>query len=52
MAGAGLTRFGVHDDPLEGFFADPALSAIHDAGVDGEEMSVDALEDERRWAWE
>jgi acetyl-CoA C-acetyltransferase len=38
VVGAGMTKFGVHDEPLEELFADAALSAIHDAGVDGDEI--------------
>ena len=38
VVGAGMTHFGVHDKPLEELFAEAALSAIHDAGVDGDEI--------------
>lgn len=38
VVGAGMTPFGVHDEPLEELFADAALSAIHDAGVNGDEI--------------
>jgi acetyl-CoA C-acetyltransferase len=38
VIGAGMTRFGVHEKPREELFADAALSAIHDAGIDGDEI--------------
>lgn len=38
VIGAGMTRFGVSSKPLEELFADAALSAIHDAGIDGDDV--------------
>ncbi|WP_417577806.1 thiolase C-terminal domain-containing protein, partial [Natronoarchaeum mannanilyticum] len=41
IAGAGMTRFGVHESTLPELFADAALPAMDDAGV--EAADIDAL---------
>ncbi|SNZ06856.1 acetyl-CoA C-acetyltransferase/acetyl-CoA acyltransferase [Natronoarchaeum philippinense] len=41
IVGAGMTRFGVHESTLPDLFADAALPALDDAGVDAD--AVDAL---------
>ncbi len=33
VVGAGMTKFGVHDKPLQELFAEAALTALEDAGV-------------------
>lgn len=38
ITGVGMTPFGVHNEPLEEMFADAALAAIDDAGVDHDEI--------------
>lgn len=40
VVGAGMTQFGVQEKPLEELFADAALPAIHDAGIDGDEIEA------------
>jgi len=41
VVGVGMTKFGVHDRPLEELFADAAFPAIDDAGIESSE--IDAL---------
>lgn len=40
VVGAGMTKFGPHDQPLSELFADAALPALDDAGVDGNEIDA------------
>lgn len=41
VIGAGMTKFGPHENPLPELFADAALPALADAGIDRDE--IDAL---------
>jgi len=41
VVGTGMTKFGVHTKPLAELFADAAIPALDEAGVESDE--VDAL---------
>jgi acetyl-CoA C-acetyltransferase/acetyl-CoA acyltransferase len=40
VIGAGMTTFGPHEKPLPELFADAAMPALDDAGIDGDEIDA------------